>query len=113
AGTIVIGGAWTAITGRKGQPLVLPASLEGNLWAASHTVPDIGNLSVIRSWAAMNIDVDGAPLIGPVPGLPGVTVAATANGYTLGPLMGRESASIALTGRTRPDLDMFSMNRFM
>ena len=113
AGTIVIGGAWTAITGRKGQPLVLPASLEGNLWAASHTVPEIGNLSVIRSWAAMNIDVDGAPLIGRVPGLPGVTIAATANGYTLGPLMGRESASIALTGRTRPDLAMFSMNRFM
>jgi glycine/D-amino acid oxidase-like deaminating enzyme len=112
AGTILIGGAWTAATGLTGQPQVLPQSLEGNLWAASHTIPAIGNLSVIRSWAAMNIDIDGAPLIGPLPGLPGVTVAATANGYTLGPLMGREAAHIALTGHARPDLAPFSINRF-
>ncbi len=112
AGTILIGGAWTAATGRTGQPLVLPQSLEGNLWAASHTVPAIGNLSVVRSWAAMNIDIDGAPLIGAVPGFPGLTIAATANGYTLGPLMGREAASIALTGRARADLAPFSIERF-
>jgi len=60
----------------------------------------------------MNIDIDGAPLIGPVPGCDGVTVAATANGYTLGPLMGREAAAAALTGRLRQDLEAFSMNRF-
>lgn len=112
AGTILIGGAWTAATGSTGQPLVLPQSLEGNLWAASHTIPAIGNLSAIRSWAAMNIDIDGAPLIGPLPGFPGVTVAATANGYTLGPLMGREAATIALTGRARADLSPFSTDRF-
>lgn len=113
AGTILIGGAWTAATGSSGLPLVLPDSLEGNLWVAAHTVPGIGNLSVIRSWAAMNIDIDGAPLIGPIPGLPGVTVAAAANGYTLGPLMGRESAAVALTGDIRPDLAAFTMNRFL
>jgi glycine/D-amino acid oxidase-like deaminating enzyme/bacterioferritin-associated ferredoxin len=112
AGTILIGGAWTAAIGSTGQPLVLPQSLEGNLWAASRTVPAIGNLSTIRSWAAMNIDIDGAPLIGPLPGFPGVTVAATANGYTLGPLMGRESATFALTGRTRADFSPFSTDRF-
>jgi hypothetical protein len=52
----------------------------------------------------MNVDIDGAPLIGPVPGCPGVTVAATANGYTLGPLVGREAATIALPGRARQDI---------
>lgn len=112
AGTLLIGGAWTAGTGPDGQPIVLPQSLEGNLWIASHTLPALGALSAIRSWAAMNIDIDGAPLIGPVPGQPGVTVAATANGYTLGPLMGREAARIALSGKTRKDLAPFSMNRF-
>jgi|TARA_B110000305_G_C18971504_1_gene417353 glycine/D-amino acid oxidase-like deaminating enzyme len=60
----------------------------------------------------MNIDIDGAPLIGPIPGLDGVTVAATANGYTLGPLMGREAAAAALSGRLRQDLEAFSMTRF-
>jgi len=112
AGTILIGGAWTAETSPAGQSRVLPASLEGNLWVAARTVPAVGGLRVLRSWAAMNIDIDGAPLIGPLPGHPGVSVVATANGYTLGPLMGREAAAMTLSGRARQDLAAFSFDRF-
>jgi glycine/D-amino acid oxidase-like deaminating enzyme len=112
SGSIIIGGAWPAITSAKGKSEILPDSLEGNLWVASHTVPKIANLHVIRSWAAMNIDIDGAPLLSPLPGFDGVTIAATANGYTLGPLMGREAAGLALSGRSRQDLKAFSMARF-
>jgi glycine/D-amino acid oxidase-like deaminating enzyme len=112
AGSVLIGGAWPAETDPSGRARVLPESLEGNLWVAARTVPQVAGLHVIRSWAAMNVDIDGAPLIGPVPGLPGVTVAATANGYTLGPLMGREAAASALSGRLRQDLAAFSMRRF-
>lgn len=112
AGTILIGGAWTAETGPGGQSRVLPDSLEGNLWVAARTVPAVGGLRVLRSWAAMNIDIDGAPLIGPLPGHPGVTLVATANGYTLGPLMGREAARMTLTGQARGDLAAFSFDRF-
>jgi glycine/D-amino acid oxidase-like deaminating enzyme len=101
SGSVIIGGAWPAITGPVGQSEILNDSLEGNLWVAAHTVPQVASLHVIRSWAAMNIDMDGAPLIGPVPGFDGVTVVATANGYTLGPLMGREAAAAALSGRLR------------
>jgi glycine/D-amino acid oxidase-like deaminating enzyme len=101
SGSVIIGGAWPAITGPVGQSEILNDSLEGNLWVAAHTVPQVASLHVIRSWAAMNIDIDGAPLIGPVPGFDGVTVVATANGYTLGPLMGREAAAAALSGRLR------------
>ncbi len=112
AGTVLIGGAWTAKTGPTGQPQVLPDSLEGNLWVAARSVPAVGGLRVLRSWAAMNIDIDGAPLLGALPGVPGVTVAATANGYTLGPLMGREAAALALHGRVRQDLAPFDFDRF-
>lgn len=112
SGSIIIGGAWPGNKNAQGFSEVLPDSLEGNLWVAAKTVPDVASLHVIRSWAAMNIDIDGAPLLGPVPGLPGVTVAATANGYTLGPLMGREAAGIALSGRARQDLHGFSLDRF-
>lgn len=112
AGTILIGGAWTAETGPGGQGRVLPDSLEGNLWVAARTVPAVGGLRVLRSWAAMNIDIDGAPLIGPLPGHPGVTLVATANGYTLGPLMGREAARMTLHGKARDDLGAFSFDRF-
>lgn len=112
AGTVLIGGAWPAETDTAGQPHVLPESLEGNVWVAARTVPALSGMSVIRSWAAMNIDIDGAPLIGGVPGCSGITIAAAANGYTLGPLMGREAASVALTGLLRRDLQRFSMDRF-
>ena len=112
AGTLLIGGAWTARTGPSGQPEILPESLEGNLWVAARTVPAVAGLSLVRSWAAMNIDIDGAPLLSSLPGHPGVVVAATANGYTLGPLMGREAAEVALCGRLRADLAPFTLDRF-
>jgi glycine/D-amino acid oxidase-like deaminating enzyme len=112
SGSVIIGGAWPAITGPSGQSEILPESLEGNLWVAAHTVPQVASLHVLRSWAAMNIDIDGAPLIGPIPGFDGVTIAATANGYTMGPLMGRIAADAALSGRLRQDLEAFSMTRF-
>jgi glycine/D-amino acid oxidase-like deaminating enzyme/bacterioferritin-associated ferredoxin len=112
SGSVIIGGAWPAVTSAQGHSEILAESLEGNLWVAAHTVPQVASLQVIRSWAAMNIDIDGAPLIGSVPGHDGVTIAATANGYTLGPLMGREAAAAALSGRLRQDIEAFSMARF-
>lgn len=112
AGSLLIGGAWPASVNDAGQSEVLPESLEGNLWVAARTVPAIGGLTVLRSWAAMNIDIDGAPLIGPLPGHPRVVVAATANGYTLGPLVGREAAAGVLAGRMREDLAEFGLTRF-
>ena len=112
ASTILIGGAWTARTGHDGHPLVLPESLEGNLWVAARTVPAVAGLGVVRSWAAMNVDIDGAPLLGQVPGHPRVAVAATANGYTLGPLIAREVVRLVLDGAVRDDLKAFGFGRF-
>ena len=111
ASTILIGGAWTARTGHDGHPLVLPESLEGNLWVAARTVPAVAGLGVVRSWAAMNVDIDGAPLLGQVPGHPRVAVAATANGYTLGPLIAREVVRLVLDGAVRDDLMAFGFGR--
>lgn len=111
AGSLIIGGAWTAETSWAGHARVLPDSLEGNLWVASRTVPRISDLHVLRSWAAMNIDIDGAPLLGAVPGQPGIVVAATANGYTLGPVMGREAAAIALNGTVPTSIQRFGFER--
>lgn len=111
-GTVLIGGAWTAETGITGQPRVLHDSIEGNLWVARRTIPAIAGLSLVRSWAAMNIDIDGAPLLSTLPGHPGVVIAATANGFTLGPLMGQEAAALALTGKAASDFSPFTLSRF-
>ena len=51
-------------------------------------------------------------MIGPIPGFEGLMIAATANGYTLGPIMGKEVAKIAVSGKLRKDLDIFSIKRF-
>ena len=111
-GQILIGGAWPARVAETGQPVVLPESLEGNLWVAARTLPAVSGLHVLRSWAAMNIDIDGAPLLSHLPGHPNAVVAATANGYTLGPLVGREAARGALRGAMRDDLAEFDLSRF-
>ena len=112
AGSIIIGGAWPANVSPEGRSEVLPESIEGNLWAAGQTIPSIGDVPVLRTWGAMNIDIDGAPVIGEIPGYPGLIVAATANGYTLGPLMGQQAANSVLSGYLRQDLEMFSVKRF-
>ncbi len=112
SGSIIIGGAWPASLSREGYSITLPDSIEGNLWVAGKTIPRIGDIDILRSWGAMNIDIDGAPLLGQIPGFEGLMIAATANGYTLGPIMGKEVAKIAVSGKIRKDLDIFSIKRF-
>jgi glycine/D-amino acid oxidase-like deaminating enzyme len=112
-GNFILGGAWTAgLDPVHGHPRPLPASLEGNLWVAQHVLPALRKINVIRSWAALNINIDGAPIIGEDPRVPGLFNAVTSNGYTLGPLMGRITADLIVAGRTERDLRPFSVARF-
>ena len=75
-------------------------------------MPALASVRVLRSWAAMNIDIDGAPILGEHPSIAGFYNVVTANGYTLGPLVGRLTAELIRTGKTRRDLSAFSLNRF-
>jgi glycine/D-amino acid oxidase-like deaminating enzyme len=112
-GNFIIGGGWTAdLDPVHRHPRPLRASLEGNLWVAQRVVPALRKLNVIRSWAAMNINIDGAPLLGEDPGIPGFFNAVTSNGYTLGPLVGRITADLVLHGETDRDVQPFSITRF-
>jgi glycine/D-amino acid oxidase-like deaminating enzyme len=112
-GTIIIGGGWTAgLDPVHGHPRPLRTSLEGNLWVAQHVLPALRKLHVLRSWAAINIDIDGAPLLGEHPAMPGFFNAVTSNGYTLGPIMGQLTAELILRGHADRDLSAFSVARF-
>ncbi len=95
-----------------GAPRPFRASLEGNLWITQHVLPALRKLHVVRSWAVMNIDIDGAPILGEDPGLPGLFHAVTSNGYTLGPIMGRITADLIRSGRTDREVSAFSVSRF-
>jgi glycine/D-amino acid oxidase-like deaminating enzyme len=112
-GNFVIGGGWTAgLDPVHHHPRPLRASLEGNLWVAQHVVPDLRRLNIMRSWAAMNIDIDGAPLLGEDPEISGFFNVVSANGYTLGPLIGRITADLMLRGTTDRDIQPFCLSRF-
>ena len=113
AGNLIIGGAWSAGTAADtGRPHILRDSLEGNLWSAERVLPAMAGLHVLRSWAAMNVDIDGAPIVGPLPGHPGVVAVAGANGYTLAPLLGRIAAETVASGPLPAAYQRFSPARF-
>jgi glycine/D-amino acid oxidase-like deaminating enzyme len=113
SGGLVIGGAWTAAyeEARRFISVTRP-SIEGNLWVAQQVLPQIAGLHVLRAWAAMNVDIDGAPIIGPVPGLPGFFNAVTSNGYTLAPIVARMTRDLMLHGTCEYDPTPFSIGRF-
>ncbi|MBK1658442.1 FAD-dependent oxidoreductase [Paracraurococcus ruber] len=99
-GHMLIGGGWPGVLDARGAPRNLRRSIEGNLWVAGRVMPAIEGMQVIRAWNGLAPEVDRAPLLGGLPGVPGAWVAVTSNGYTLGPLAGRLTAE-AVLGRGR------------
>ena len=112
-GNIIIGGGWPASYDAKtSRAVTVRESLEGNLWAAERVVPAIGQLQMIRSWATIGVMIDGAPIVGELPGNPGFFNAVGANGYTMGPILGQITAELIRTGRPIADIQPFSVERF-
>jgi glycine/D-amino acid oxidase-like deaminating enzyme len=115
SGQIVIGGGWPALSrGDSAVPGVLADSLLGNVALAARLVPAIARLRVLRTWAGMNTNVDGKTVLGPVPNAEGILVALPGDaGYTLGPLVGRAAAELALDLPPVTDPGPYSPKRFI
>jgi glycine/D-amino acid oxidase-like deaminating enzyme len=113
SGGVIIGGGWTAaFDPDKRINYAIRESIEGNLWVAAHVLPALRGMHVVRCWAGMNVNIDGAPILGPVPGMPGFFNAVTSNGYTLAPIVARLSADLIVRGRTDVDVTPFLIDRF-
>jgi glycine/D-amino acid oxidase-like deaminating enzyme len=99
SGGFLIGGGWfggfDATTGRTNP---LRRNIEGNLWVCERALPAVKALSIVRAWTGINPAIDRAPLLGEAPGLPGFYNTVTANGYTLGPVVGQLTAQAILRG---------------
>ena len=109
----MIGGGWRAgLEPVHAHTRPLRMSLAGNLAAAQAVVPALGDLHVVRSWAAINIDIDSGPVLGEHPALPGWFDAVTSNGFTLGPVMGRITACLVAGAAPGRDITAFSAARF-
>lgn len=112
-GNLIIGGGWpAALDPATTLTANLRASIEGNLWVASRVLPALGRFHMLRSWAGMNVDIDGAPILGPVPGVPGLFNAVTSSGYTLGPIVARLTVDLMLGRGTTRVLAPFLVDRF-
>ncbi len=112
-GGLIIGGAWPATMDMEtGASHVEMASIEGNAWVAAHVLPPAARLRILRVWAAMNINIDGAPILGEMPGAPGFWNCVTSNGYSLAPVVARITADLMLRGESDHPHAIFSLDRF-
>lgn len=109
---LLIGGGWPAGYDASGRAVTLPESIAGNLWVAKRIMPALGRMQLIRSWATTGVMIDGAPIIGELPGQPGFYNVVGANGYTMGPALGKITADLLLTGNAPVDIAPFSAGRF-
>ena len=100
SGGFLVGGGWFGgFDAASGRTHNLRRNIEGNLWVCARALPVLRGLSFIRSWTGINPAIDRAPILGEAPGLPGFFNAVSANGYTLGPIVGRITAD-AVRGET-------------
>jgi glycine/D-amino acid oxidase-like deaminating enzyme len=98
-GSLLIGGGWFGdFDAATGRTRTLRQNIEGNLWVCEKALPVVRSLSILRAWTGINPAIDRAPLLGEVPGLPGFFNVVTANGYTLGPIVGQMTAAAVAQG---------------
>jgi len=82
--------------------------------SASHRVPALEKASVLKGWAGLYaVTPDENPIIGPIPGVPGMVCAVgfSGHGFQHGPAVGRILSDILTEGSTKFDLSAFSLRR--
>jgi glycine/D-amino acid oxidase-like deaminating enzyme/bacterioferritin-associated ferredoxin len=112
-GNLIIGGGWpAAFDAQRGRSHTRRDSIAGNLWIAQRVYPAVRRLELIRSWGAVGVMIDGAPIVGELPGFPGFYNVVGANGYTMAPALGMLIAELITSGDASMDLAPFSVARF-
>lgn len=115
-GTVLVGGGWQG-WGDLERNVKGPAyeSMLGNGGLAARVIPALVGLNVIRGWAGFDgRTADELPIIGPVPGWPGVFLATSCfGGFTVGPLVGRLTAEMVASGKVPPEVADFTPARYL
>lgn len=120
AGNILVGGGWPSRLAQApgggfdpwAKAMMRLESLAGNLRVAVDIVPDVARLNLIRSWTGVTaISADQLPVVGEVPRMPGLWVAAGGSAFTLGLTFARLIAG-AMAASPTPELDALSPARF-
>ncbi|MCI0547672.1 MAG: FAD-binding oxidoreductase, partial [Candidatus Rokubacteria bacterium] len=109
SGAYLIGGGWPARILDHGANRweLLDESVEGSLAVARAVYPSVASCPLSRGWAGLEaFGPDDLPLLGPVPGIEGLLVAAgfSGHGFALAPAIGDVLARLVLGHDARPDL---------
>jgi len=106
SGSIVIGGGWPAhelLLG--GITRVRDDSVAGNLADAERIVPSLAGLALARAWSGpLAATPDEMPVIGEVPGAPGLLVAGGTYAFTFSPLWAQILADLVQGAPVRHDI---------
>jgi len=91
AGQILIGGGWPAAAlDLAGRSPISVRSMQGNLAQATRLLPFLGELTLLRVWAGpLAATPDEMPVVGEVPGAPGLFLAGGTYAFTFAPLWAR------------------------
>ena len=109
-GNYIIGGGWTAGYSNLTKHIHSKKdSFEGNAWIAKSVIPKLSNSNILRTWAAMSVDVGGYPLLGEHPRMKNFYVVVSQNGYTLGPILGNLISNEILFDKK--EIDLFNSDR--
>lgn len=80
---------------------------------AVHYVPSINKAKVVRAFSGIRaMPEDGLPILGKVPGIDNLYVAATHSGITLSPLIGTIMTELIVDGEPSIPIDHYSITRF-
>lgn len=108
-GAYLIGGGWAARVPDEAANVweVLEESVQGSLAVAREVYPPVASAKAVRAWAGLEaFTPDDLPVLGPVPGVDGVLLAAgfCGHGFALAPVIGDVLARLALRREARPEL---------
>lgn len=115
-GSFLIGGGWSSLwSARAERPTVNPHSLRSNLRVARHVVPRLDSVSLLRVWpAVVNGTADWKPILGELPGRPGVFMSMFPwMGFTAGPMSALLTAELVLGRKPSLDVSAFSAARYL
>lgn len=113
-GGMLIGGGWQGTgTPQEGRGRVALSTLLPNLRLATHVVPGLAGLRLLRSWTGFEANVpDFFPLAGAAPGIADAwLLGCVRGGFTIGPYMGRLMGDLIL-GR-EPEMPLFDPARLV
>lgn len=116
-GRYLIGGGWPGdVDMVSGVGRTRESSIAGSRAVSSAIFPVLRETRIERAWVGVEgIAIDEIPVIGPLPGIEGLTVAAgfSEHGFALSPITGQLAAEWLLDGTPSIPLDAFSARRFV